>query len=131
MAFQVTQGELAYEAGIVLTGAYKVFAAARGVLTEASTLAQWEAVEIPAANGYAPITGTLGAAVLNLSNGRYEAPTITGQFSATGAGYMFDTIVVKLAGGRTFPYALKIYSVPVTLSASQAQTFNFVFGIKL
>jgi hypothetical protein len=130
MTFQVTQGELAYEAGIALTGAYKVFAAARGNLTEASTLAQWEAVEIAATNGYAPITGTLGAATLNLSNGRFEVPTITGQFNATGAGYMFDTVVVKLAG-RTFPYALKIYPTPVTLAAGQAQSFNIILGIKL
>jgi hypothetical protein len=37
--------------------------------------------------------------------------------------------VVKLAG-RTVPYAVNIYDVPITLSAGQSRGFNITLGIK-
>lgn len=129
MPFVVTQGELAYEAGLVLTGAWKVFLATKGSLTLASTLTAWEAAELATINGYAAVTGTVGAAALNVTTGRYEAPMLTGQFNATGAGYTFDAMVVKLAG-RTVPYAVNIYDVPITLSAGQSRGFNITLGVK-
>lgn len=129
MPFVITQGELAYEAGLVLTGAYKVFLATKGSLTIASTLSAWEAAELASSNGYAAVTGTVGAATYNSTTGRYEAPTITGQFTATGAGFTFGAMVVKLAS-RTAPYAVNIYETPVTLAAGQSRGFNITLGIK-
>lgn len=129
MPFAITQGELAYEAGLILTGAYKVFLATKGSLTIASSLSSWEAAELASANGYAAVTGTVGAATLNATTGRYEAPTLTGQFTATGAGFTFDTMVVKLAS-RTAPYAVNIYDTPIVLSAGQSRGFNITLGIK-
>ena len=129
MPFIVTQGELAYQAGIVLTGTYKIFLATKGALTIASTLAQWEAAELAIANGYTAVTGTVSAAVYNSSTGRYDAPVISGAFSATGAGYTFDAMVVKLPS-RTSPYAVNIYDAPITLSAGQSRGFNITLGIK-
>ena len=129
MPFVITQGELTYEAGLILTGAYKVFLATKGSLTIASTLSAWEAAELASANGYAAVTGTVGASTFNSTTGRMEAPVLTGQFSATGAGYTFDAMVVKLAS-RTAPYAVNIYDVPIVLSAGQSRGFNITLGIK-
>jgi hypothetical protein len=129
MPFVITQGELAYEAGLVLTGAWKVFCATKGSLTLASSLAAWEAAELPPLNGYAAVTGTLGTPAFNAVTGRYEAPIISGQFVSSDAGYEFNAMVVKLAG-RTAPYAVNLYDVPIVLSAGQAQGFNFTLAIK-
>ena len=129
MPFVVTQGELAYEAGLVLTGAYKVFLATKGSLTIASTLTAWEAAELATSNGYAAATGTIGAGSFNATTGRFEMPVLTGQFTASGAGYTFDAMVVKLAS-RTVPYAVNLYDTPIVLSAGQSRGFNITLGIK-
>ena len=131
MAFVVTQGELEYEAGLVLTGlTYKVFLATTGSLTVASTLSDWEAAELAATGGYVAVTGTVGTGSYNATTGRFEAPVITGQFGpATGAGFTFDAMVIKLPS-RTKPYAVNLYSSPVTLAAGQSRGFSIALGIK-
>ena len=131
MAFVITQGELEYEAGLVLTGkTYKVFLATTGSLTVASTLSAWEAVELAATAGYVAVTGTVGTGSYNATTGRFEAPVITGQFGpATGAGFTFDAMVIKLPS-RTKPYAVNLYSSPVTLAAGQSRGFSITLGVK-
>jgi hypothetical protein len=131
MPFVITQGELEYEAGLVLTGkAYKVFLATTGSLTIASTLTAWEAAELTATAGYVAVTGTVGTGSYNATTGRFEAPVITGQFGpATGAGFTFDAMVIKLAS-RTKPYAVNLYSSPITLAAGQSRAFSITLGVK-
>lgn len=129
MPFVITQGELAYEAGLVLTGAWKMFLAVQGSLTLSSTLTAWEAVELASSNGYVAVTGTIGSSTFNSSNGRYEAPALTGQFTASGAGFQFDAMVLKLAS-RSTPYAINIYDTPVVLSAGQSRSFSITLGVK-
>jgi hypothetical protein len=131
MPFVITQGELEYEAGLVLTGkAYKVFLATTGSLTIASTLSAWEAAELATSAGYAAITGTVGTGSYNTTTGRFEAPVITGQFGpATGAGFTFDAMVIKLPS-RSKPYAVNLYSSPVTLAAGQSRAFAITLGVK-
>lgn len=130
MAFVITQGELLYQSDTVLVGkAYKIFLANRGSLTEASPITSWEANEVTVANGYAAITGTVGTGSYNAATQRYEAPVITGTFGpATGIGFTFDTMVIKLAG-RTLAYAINQYALPVTLAAGQTRGFTLTLAV--
>lgn len=130
MAFIITQGELEYQAGLCYVGvAYKVFLATTGSLTLTSTLTAWEAAELTATNGYSAVTGTISAGAWNSTANRFEMPAITGQFSATGAGYTFDAQIIKLAG-RSKPYAINLYDTPITLAAGQARGFSHTPGQK-
>lgn len=132
MSFVITQGELEFQSGLILNGqSYKVFLATTGSLTLTSTLAAWEAAELAASNGYAAVTGTVGNGVYNATNGRVESPVITGQFGpATGAGFTFDAMVIKIGTTRTRPYAVRLYEVPQVLAAGQSRGFNITLGIK-
>lgn len=132
MSFVITQGELEHQSGLILNGqTYKVFLATTGSLTLASTLANWEAAELAASNGYAAVTGTVGNGVFNATNGRVESPVITGQFGpASDAGFTFDAMVIKIGTTRTIPYAVRLYEVPQVLAAGQSRGFNITLGIK-
>lgn len=132
MAFQITPGEIEYEHGLVLASqSYKVFCATTGSLTIASTVAQWEAAEIAANGGYVAATGTIAAGSLNSTTGRWESPVISGQFGpATGAGFQFDAMIVKIGTARTKPYAVQLFSTPIVLAAGQARGFQFTFAIR-
>jgi hypothetical protein len=132
MSFTITQGELEFQSGLILNGqAYKVFLATKGQLTIASTLANWEAAELTATNGYAAVTGTIGTGVYNGTTGRVEPPAITGQFGpASGAGFTFDAMVIKIGTTRTRPYAVRLYDAPVVLAAGQSRGFSLTLGMK-
>jgi len=132
MSFVITQGELEFQSGLILNGqTYRVFLATRGSLTVASTLSAWEAAELAATGGYAAVTGTIGNGVFNAANGRVEPPVITGQFGpATGAGFTFDAMIIKIGTTRTRPYAVRLYEVPQVLAAGQSRAFNITLGIK-
>ena len=132
MSFVITQGELEFQSGLILNGqAYRVFLATTGSLTLASTLTAWEAAKLASANGYADVTGTVGNGVYNATNGRVESPVITGQFGpATGAGFTFDAMIIKIGTTRTRPYAVRLYEVPQVLAAGQSRAFNITLGIK-
>jgi hypothetical protein len=132
MSFVITQGELEFQSGLILNGqTYRVFLATTGSLTLASTLTAWEAAKLASANGYADVTGTVGNGVYNTTNGRVESPVITGQFGpATGAGFTFDAMIIKIGTTRTRPYAVRLYEVPQVLAAGQSRAFNITLGIK-
>jgi len=132
MSFVTPQGELEFQSGLILDGqTYRVFLATTGSLTLASTLTAWEAAKLASANGYADVTGTVGNGVYNTTNGRVESPVITGQFGpATGAGFTFDAMIIKIGTTRTRPYAVRLYEVPQVLAAGQSRAFNITLGIK-
>jgi hypothetical protein len=132
MSFVITQGELEFQSGLILDGqAYKVFLATKGSLTVFSTLTDWEAAELAAIGGYVPATGTIGTGVYNVSSNRVEAPVINGQFGpASGAGFTFDSMVIKIGSTRTRPYAVQLYEAPQVLAAGQSRGFNLSLGIK-
>jgi hypothetical protein len=132
MSFVISQGELEFQSGLILDGqTYTVFLATTGSLTLASTLTAWEAAKLASANGYADVTGTVGNGVYNTTNGRVESPVITGQFGpATGAGFTFDAMIIKIGTTRTRPYAVRLYEVPQVLAAGQSRAFNITLGIK-
>jgi len=132
MSFVITQGELEFQSGLILNGqSYKVFLATKGSLTLASTLSAWEAVELASTGGYAAVTGTVGNGVFNSGNGRVQSPVITGQFGpASGAGFSFDAMLIKIGTVRTKPYAVRLYDVPQVLAAGQSRGFSITLGIK-
>lgn len=132
MSFVITQGELEFQSGLILNGqAYKVFLAVKGNLTAASTIANWEAAELTATNGYQAVTGTVGTGVYNAATLRVEPPAITGQFGpATGAGFSFDAMIIKIGTTRTRPYAVRLYEAPVVLAAGQSRGFSITLGMK-
>ena len=132
MPFVITPGELEFEHGLVLAGqTFKVFAATTGSLTVASTLAAWEAAELPSSAGYAAVTGTVGTGAININTGRWESPVLTGQFGpATGAGFQYDAVIIKIGTTRTRPYAVNLLESPILLAAGQSRGFQYTLGIK-
>lgn len=132
MTFVITPGELEFEHGLVLNGqSYKVFAAITGSLTIASTVSAWEAAELASSNGYAAVTGTVSAGSLNNSTGRWESPVISGQFGpATGSGFQYDAVIVKIGSSRTKPYAVNLLTEPIVLAAGQVRGFQFTLALR-
>jgi hypothetical protein len=132
MSFVITRGELEFQSGLLLNGqTYKVFLATTGSLTVTSTISEWETAELEEENGYEPYTGTIGTGVYNATTLRVDAPVITGQFGpASGAGFTFDAMVIKIGTTRTRPYAIRLYDVPQLLSAGQSRGFAITLGVK-
>jgi hypothetical protein len=111
--------ELAYEGETV-----KVMLCSAGVsgFTAESTVANWQTVE-QSGNGYARYSGVVGAGSYNVSTSRYEVPSIDAAFSAAGAGYSYDRIIIYI-DGTTYLHSLIIESPNITLSAGQTQTYR-------
>lgn len=131
MTFEITKGELEYQASQVFAGkTFKVFLANTGVLTSESTISQWEQNELASAYGYSAVTGTVGSGAFNNTTLRFEMPVISGTFGpASGIGFTYDAIVVKLQG-RSKPYAVNLLANPVSLAAGQSRGFSIKLGIK-
>jgi hypothetical protein len=111
--------ELAYEGETV-----KVMLCSAGVsgFTVESTVANWQTVE-QSGNGYTRYSEVVGTGSYNISTSRYEVPSIDAAFSATGAGYSYDRIIIYI-DGTTYLHSLIVESPNITLSAGQTQTYR-------
>lgn len=89
--------------------------------TAESTVANWQSVE-KSGNGYARFSVVIGTGTYDATDGRYELPTVNAAFTATGAGYSYDKIVVYI-DGATYPYLVLTEDPNITLSAGQTQTY--------
>ena len=120
----ISQNELQRQAALAFEGqTYEVFLANNsGSLTANSTYAAWQAVELASANGYAPVTGTIGTGAWSSAHARYELPAITATFTSSGSGLSYDTICVRL-GTETYLHSILIESPSVTLAAGQAKSY--------
>lgn len=121
----VTPGELEFQATQCFVGkAYKVFLAYRGVaaLSAGSTVGQWEAAELPAANGYEAAEGTVTAGAYSSARTRYELTPIEASFTGTGTGFVYDAVVVALED-RTYPHSIRFYSEPQSLQSGASAGF--------
>lgn len=98
-------------------------------LTPESTASAWLAAELATANGYAAVTGTIttGSGAWNATNARYEFPPIVAVFTATGAGFTYNTVVVRIAS-ETMVVGTLVESPAVTLLAGQAKSYRIVLG---
>jgi len=103
-----------------------------GGLTAESTLADWDAVKLPATNGYADFTvASLPAGGLDAgSDDRWEIGGTAGAntyveaaFTAEGAGFTFDTVVIRVGTGL-YPHSVLVESPAITVAAGQTQTYR-------
>lgn len=125
MALTVTPKELERQAVAAFQGkAWRVFLALRQgtSLGLTSTIAAWTAEKVPTANGYADVTGTVGTGTYNNSTAAFELPALVATFSATGAGYSYDSIIVQI-DNSTFPHSVELLTTPIALAAGQSKTY--------
>ena len=103
-----------------------------GGLTAESTLADWDAVKLPATNGYADFTvASLPAGGLDAgSDDRWEIGGTAGAntyveaaFTAEGAGFLFNTVVIRVGSGL-YPHSVLVESPAITVAAGQTQTYR-------
>jgi hypothetical protein len=111
--------DLAYEGETI-----KVMLCSAGIsgFTVESTVANWQTVE-QSGNGYTRYSQAIPVGAYNLSNSRYEVPAIDAPFSATGAGYSYDRIIIYI-DGATYLHSLIAESPNITLAAGQTQTYR-------
>lgn len=124
LTLSISQYELQRQAALAFEGkAYEVFLATNsGSLTSNSTYAAWQAVEVASANGYAPVTGTIGTGSWSAGNARYELPSITATFTSSGSGFSYDTICVRI-GTETYLHSTIAESPSITLAAGQSKSY--------
>jgi hypothetical protein len=91
--------------------------------TPQSTVVNWQTVELASANGYVRYSEVVGTGSYNATSGRYELPTIDAEFTASGAGLTFDTIVVYV-DGATYPHSVITETPNIALQAGQVQTYR-------
>ena len=103
-----------------------------GSLTAESTMTDWDAVKLPDANGYEDfVVASLPEGGLDPgSDDRWEIGGTAGSntyieaaFTATGAGFSFDTVVIRV-GTSTYPHSILVENPAVTVAAGQTQTYR-------
>lgn len=101
-------------------------------LTAEDTIAAWDAVKLTATNGYADFTvASLPAGAYDSgTDGRFEIGGTAGantyieaSFTATGAGFSFNTVVIRV-DNNTYPHSILVESPNVTVAAGQTQTYK-------
>lgn len=90
--------------------------------TAQSTVTNWQSVEA-SGNGYVRYSELIGTGAYNSTSGKYELPTIDAEFTATGAGYTYDTVVLYI-DGATYPHSILTETPNIVLSAGQTQTYR-------
>jgi hypothetical protein len=87
-----------------------------------STVADWQSTEVTG-NGYIRWSGILEIGSYNLSNSSYDIPSVFAEFSASSAGYSYDTVIAYL-DGETYIHSLFVESPNIPLIAGQNQTYK-------
>lgn len=125
----ISTKELLRQSSLVFDAkAFRVYLATNnGSLSADSTHAAWTAVEVAGGTGYAAVTGTLGTGVYQAGTGRVEVPAVTATFTATGAGFSYDTVVIRL-GTETYLHSILVESPSITLAAGQSKTYTLTFA---
>jgi hypothetical protein len=122
----ISQKELERVAALAYEGeTIKVLLAQVGTsgYTAQSTVANWQSVELASANGYVRYSEVLGTGSYNATTGRYELPVIDAEFTASGVGFTFDTIVAYI-DGATYPHSVITESPNIALQTGQVQTYR-------
>lgn len=103
-----------------------------GSLTAESTITEWDAAKLPDAEGYADfVVASLPAGGLDPgSDDRWEIGESAGPntyieaaFTAAGAGFTFDTVVIQV-GSSIYPHSILVENPSVTVAAGQTQTYR-------
>jgi hypothetical protein len=90
--------------------------------TAQSTVANWQTVE-KSGNGYVRYSEVIGTGSYDAVDGRYELPTIDAEFTATGAGFTYDRVVLYI-DGATYPHSVLAEDPNIVMSAGQTQTYR-------
>ena len=91
-------------------------------LTAQSSVTSWQGVE-KSGNGYARASFTIGTGTYDSLAGYYNLPEVLAEFTATGAGYTYDTVVIYI-NGAPYPHSIIVESPNIVLSAGQQQTYS-------
>lgn len=124
----ISQKELERQAGLCFEAeSYTVFLANNTTsLTAQSTYTSWVAAA-PSGGGYAAVTGTIGTGSYNGTTNRYELPTITATFTATGAGFTYNTVCLRIASS-TYLHSIVVENPSITLLAGQSKTYTLLLA---
>ena len=124
LTLSLSRFELQRQAALAFEGkTFEVFLATNtSSLTANSTYAAWQGVEVPNANGYTPVTGTIGTGAWSTGNARYELPSITATFTSSGSGISYDTICVRI-GTEVYLHSIIAESPSLTLAAGQSKSY--------
>lgn len=125
----ISTKELQRQAAAAFEGqTYTVFLAVNsGTLTTESTAAAWLAVKV-SGGGYADVTGTIGTGSYASGNARYELPAINATFTATGVGFTYDTVCIRI-GTATYLHSLLVETPSVTMAAGQTKTYTITLAV--
>jgi hypothetical protein len=121
----ISQKELERVAALAYEGeTLKVMLCLVGVsgFTAESTVANWQSVE-QSGNGYVRFSTTIATGSYDATDARYEMPSIDAAFTASGAGYSYDRIVIYI-DGATYIHSLIVENPNITLAAGQTQTYR-------
>ena len=122
----ISQKELKRQAGLCFEGeTLKVMLCLLGVntFTAESTVANWQSCEV-SGNGYVRYSlPSIGTGSYDTVSGTYKMPDIDAAFTATGAGYSYDRVVLYI-DGETYVHSVIEESPNITLSAGQVQTYR-------
>jgi hypothetical protein len=121
----ISQKELERVAALAYEGeTLKVMLCSVGVsgFTAESTVANWQSVE-QSGNGYVRFSTTIATGSYDATDARYEMPSIDAAFTASGAGYSYDRIVIYI-DGATYIHSLIVENPNITLAAGQTQTYR-------
>lgn len=121
----ISQRELKRQAGLCFEGkTLKVMLCTAGTsgYTTESTVANWQSVE-KSGNGYVRGSAVIGTGAYSAQTGSYDMPDIDIEFTATGGGYQYDTVVLYL-DGETYIHSLITESPNIAMANGQKQTYR-------
>ena len=121
----LSQKELARIAGLAYEGeTLNIMLCSVGLTgyTTESLVTDWETVEI-SGNGYVRYSVVIGAGAYDSVDGRYEMPSIDAPFTATGAGYSFDRIIIWIEGA-SYIHSMIVENPNITMAAGQTLTYR-------
>jgi hypothetical protein len=121
----ISQRELKRVAALAYEGeTLKIMLCSVGVsgFTSESTVANWQSVE-QSGNGYVRYSEVIATGAYDAVDARYEMPAIDADFTATGAGYTYDRIVIYI-DGETYIHSLITEDPNIALAAGQTQTYR-------
>jgi hypothetical protein len=125
ITISISQKELARVANLAYEGeTIKVMLASVGAsgFTSESTVTNWQSVE-KSGNGYARFSQVIATGAYDATDARYEIPAIDAAFTATGAGYSYDRIIIYI-DGATYIHSMIVEDPNITLAAGQTQTYR-------
>jgi hypothetical protein len=125
----ISQRELKRVAGLAYEGeTLKVMLCSVGATgyTAESTVANWQSVE-KSGNGYARYSSVIATGSYDAVDARYEIPDIDAAFTATGAGYSYDRVIIYI-DGETYIHSMIVEDPNITLAAGQTQTYRIALA---